>query len=71
MIVAQGDRVVLRRIEAGDLPQCAPYIYTLSIQEPLTDLARVEAVFAETGFWTEDAGAVGIAIDGRLVSRRR
>ena len=67
MIVAQGERVALRRIEASDLPQCAPHIYTLSIQEPLTDLTRVEAVFAETGFWTEDAGAVGIAVDGRLV----
>ncbi|WP_430422550.1 GNAT family N-acetyltransferase [Phenylobacterium sp.] len=67
MIVAQGERVALRRIEASDLPQCAPHIYTLSIQEPLTDLTRVEAVFAETGFWTEDAGAVGIAVDVRLV----
>lgn len=67
MILAEGSKVRLRRIAAGDLAQCAPHIYTLSIQEPLTDLARVEAVFAETGFWTEDAGAVAIEADGRLV----
>ena len=67
MILAEGAKVRLRRIAAGDLAQCAPHIYTLSILEPLTDLARVEAVFAETGFWTEDAGAVAIEVDGRLV----
>jgi [ribosomal protein S5]-alanine N-acetyltransferase len=67
VIVAEGSRVVLRRIAAGDLAQCAPRIYTLSIQEPLTDLARVEATFAETGFWTEDAGAIAIEAQGRLV----
>ncbi len=67
MIVAQGGRVVLRRIAADDLPQCAGHLYTLSIQEPLTDLGRAKAVFAETGFWTEDAGALAITADGRLV----
>jgi RimJ/RimL family protein N-acetyltransferase len=67
MTLVAGDRVVLRRIEAGDLPQCAAHLYTLSIQEPLTDLERLQAVFAETGCWTEDAGAAAIAVDGRLV----
>jgi hypothetical protein len=67
VIVAEGPRVCLRRIAAEDLAQCAPHIYTLSIQEPLTELARVEAVFGETGFWTEDAGALAITVEGRLV----
>jgi len=67
VIVAEGQRVRLRRIVAGDLPQCAPHQYSLSIQEPLTDLPRVTAVFRETGFWTDDAGAVAIEADGRLV----
>lgn len=67
MILAEGSKVRLRRVAASDLAQCAPHVYTLSIQEPLTELARVEAVFAETGFWTEDAGAVAIEADRRLV----
>lgn len=67
MILAEGTRVRLRRIAEADLAQCAPHIYTLSIQEPLTELARVRAVFDETGFWTEDAGAVAIEAGGRLV----
>jgi RimJ/RimL family protein N-acetyltransferase len=67
MILAEGRRVVLRRIAADDLPQCCQHLYTLSIQEPLTDLARAGEVFAETGFWTEDAGAAAIAVQGRLV----
>jgi len=67
VIVAEGERVVLRRIVGGDLAQCAPHVYTLSIQEPLTEPARIEAVFTETGFWTEDAGALAITVEGRLV----
>jgi RimJ/RimL family protein N-acetyltransferase len=67
MILAEGRRVVLRRIAADDLSQCCQHLYTLSIQEPLTDLARAGAVFAETGFWTDDAGAAAITVQGRLV----
>ncbi|MEO8114386.1 MAG: GNAT family protein, partial [Phenylobacterium sp.] len=41
--------------------------YTLSISEPLTDPVRARAVFDETGFWTQDSGAVAIEAAGRLV----
>src|SRR3954447_23926152 len=67
MIVAAGERVRLRRIAAGDLEACSGHLYTLSIVEPLTDLARLREVFAETGCWSEDAGALAIDVDGRLV----
>ena len=46
MIVAEGSRVRLRRLEARDLAQCAPFIYSLSIQEPLTELARNSSSWA-------------------------
>jgi [ribosomal protein S5]-alanine N-acetyltransferase len=67
MIVARGATVALRRIEAGDLAQIAPHIFTVSIVEPLTDPAALAAAFAATGFWTEDAGALAIDVGGRLV----
>lgn len=67
MIVARGARVALRRIGAADLPALAPHQYTVSIMEPLTDPARLEEAFAATGFWTEDAGALAIDADRRLV----
>jgi RimJ/RimL family protein N-acetyltransferase len=67
VILAAGQKVVLRRIAAEDLSQAAPHQYTLSIQEPLTDPARLTEAFAETGFWTEDAGAAAITVERRLV----
>jgi RimJ/RimL family protein N-acetyltransferase len=67
MVVAEGRKVRLRRIEARDLPACVAHLYTLSIVEPLTELARAQQVFAETGMWTEDAGALAIETEGRLV----
>ena len=67
MIVAEGRRVALRRIQAADLPAAASHKYTLSIQAPLTDLADLREAFEATGFWTEDAGAVAITAQGRLV----
>ena len=67
MIVAAGERVTLRRIAAHDLGEAVKHLYTLSIVEPLTDMARLEQAFAQTGFWTEDAGAVAITAQGRLV----
>lgn len=67
MIVARGPKVSLRRIAAEDLPQAANHLYTLSIQEPLTELGRLRELFAETGFWTEDSGAVAIVAERRLV----
>jgi [ribosomal protein S5]-alanine N-acetyltransferase len=67
VIVAEGPRVRLRRIGEDDLPQAVQHLYTLSIVEPLTDLDRAREVFGRTGFWTEDAGALAMEVEGRLV----
>ena len=67
MILADGERVTLRRIERRDLEGASSFQYTLSIFEPLTHIARLTEVFDATGFWTEDAGAVAIEASGRLV----
>lgn len=50
----------LRRIETGDLEQVARFAYSVSITEPLTDLARLREVHAATGLWTADSGALAI-----------
>ena len=57
----------LRRIQAADLAQIARFPFTVSIREPLTDGAQLRAAFDATGFWTDDAGAVAIVEDGRMV----
>lgn len=59
--------MTIRRIAAADLAQVAPYPFTLSITEPMTEPARLAETFAATGFWTEEAGAVAIEAEGRLV----
>ena len=71
MILATGPRVTLRRIAAEDLAEAVKHLYTLSITEPLTEMARLREAFAETGFWGEDAGAVAITVDGRLVGTQQ
>jgi RimJ/RimL family protein N-acetyltransferase len=65
--LARGETVSLRRIERGDLEGAAGFQYTLSILEPLTQVVRLTEVFDATGFWTEDAGAVVIETEGRMV----
>jgi len=67
MIVARDGRVVLRRIAVADLPQISGFEYTVSIVEPMTGRGRLAEVFAQTGFWTEDAGALAITVADRLV----
>lgn len=67
MTLSEGPRVLLRRIERGDLEGAAGFQYTLSILEPLTHVARLTDLFEQTGFWTEDAGAVVIEAEGRMV----
>ena len=67
MTLAQGARVRLRRIARRDLEGASGFQYTLSILEPLTQVARLTDLFEATGFWTEDAGAVAIEAGGRLV----
>lgn len=57
----------LRRIQSGDLSQIARFPFTVSIREPLTDATELRATFDAAGFWTDEAGAVAIVEDGRLV----
>ena len=71
MIVAAGERVALRRIAADDLGEAVKHLYTLSIVEPLTDMTRLCEAFADTGFWTQDAGAVAVSVEGRLVGTQQ
>jgi RimJ/RimL family protein N-acetyltransferase len=67
--LALTERVAIRRLRAGDLEQVAPFAFTVSITEPLTDVRRLGEVFAATGLWSPEAGAVGIVdlATGRLV----
>jgi RimJ/RimL family protein N-acetyltransferase len=67
MTLSEGQKVRLRRIARGDLEGAAGFQYTLSILEPLTHIVRLTEMFDATGFWTEDAGAVVIEADGRMV----
>lgn len=65
----QGRAVALRRIARQDLRQISRFAFTVSILEPLTDLAALEQAFDTSGLWQGDAGAVAIvdAADGRLL----
>lgn len=67
MTLAEGGKVRLRRIARGDLEGASGFQYTLSILEPLTHIVRLSEVFDATGFWTDDAGAVVIEAQGRMV----
>ena len=60
MILATGARVRLRTIEVRDLKAATQHKYTLSITEPMTDLARARRMLDQTGFWTPQAGACAI-----------
>ena len=59
--------LVLRPIQASDLPTIAKYDFTVSISESLSVPDLLEKRFAETGFWQDDAGARAIEVDGKLV----
>jgi RimJ/RimL family protein N-acetyltransferase len=65
----QSRAVALRRISRRDLPQISRFAFTVSIQEPLTDLAVLERAFDTSGLWAGDAGAVAIVdvADDRLL----
>ena len=58
--LARGKSITLRTIQPADLAQIAPHEYSVSIDEPLTDLSRLEEVHSQTGLWERDAGAVAI-----------
>ena len=57
----------LRRIQSDDLEQIVRFPFTVSIREPLTDSGALSAAFEATGFWTDEAGAMAIVKDGRMV----
>jgi GNAT superfamily N-acetyltransferase len=57
----------IRRIQADDLPGIARFPFTVSIREPMTDMDLLRATFEAKGFWTDEAGAVAIVKDGRMV----
>jgi RimJ/RimL family protein N-acetyltransferase len=67
MSVAQGKIVSLARLTARDLKTAAKFPFALSATEPMSDPARARAVYDQTGFWTPEAGALAIEIEGRLV----
>lgn len=67
MSVAQGSMVTLARLTARDLKAAAKVPFALSMEEPLSNPERARAVYDETGFWTEDAGALAIEVESRLV----
>ncbi len=56
----RGEKVYIRRIEPEDFDQVSKFHYTLSITEPLTEISRIRERFEESGFWTENSGAVAI-----------
>lgn len=68
-VLAAGRTVALRRVRADDLGAIAGFPFTVSIREPLDDLAGLRAAHAATGFWTGESGAAAIveAATGRLL----
>ena len=69
VLIARGQTVALRSIMPADLAQISRFAFTVSILEPLTDIALLERDHRATGFRESDAGAVAIvdAADGRLL----
>jgi ribosomal-protein-alanine N-acetyltransferase len=59
--------VSLREIHAQDLPVIAQFDFTVSIVNSLPDITDLERALAETGFWSEQAGARAIVVDGAMV----
>lgn len=59
-IIAAGQNISLRKLIPKDFAVIAAYEYSVSIDEPHSDPARVAEIYAETGMWQQDAGAVGI-----------
>ena len=55
----------IRPIEKSDLPAISAEPYSVTIDEPGDDLARLTQLLDETGFWQDAAGAVAID-DGGL-----
>jgi [ribosomal protein S5]-alanine N-acetyltransferase len=68
-LLARGDRIAMRRIEATDLGHICRFPFTVSITEPLSEPELLARAFGASGFWTDVAGAVAIVDvhDGRFV----
>lgn len=68
-VFARGDHVTIRRVEVADLEQISRFAFTVSITEPLSELATLTGVFNTSGFWAITSGAVAIVDtnDGRLL----
>ena len=68
-ILAGTEQISIRKISGEDLNAISGHAFTVSITEPHEDLARLEVLFAQDGFWQDDAGAIAIVekATGRLV----
>jgi RimJ/RimL family protein N-acetyltransferase len=68
-VFARGNHVTIRHIESADLDQISGFAFTVSITEPLSELASLTRAFDASGFWAITAGAVAIvdSNDGRLL----
>jgi len=58
--LAHSEFVALRRIAVADLPQIGRFGFTVSIVEPLNDLARLSEAFHAGRLWQDSAGAVAV-----------
>jgi RimJ/RimL family protein N-acetyltransferase/GNAT superfamily N-acetyltransferase len=53
--------VRLRHIGAEDVDAASEHPYTLSIEQPLTSVPKIQDVLRRDGFWRRDSGALAIA----------
>lgn len=58
--IADGPTLALRRIRSEDLPRISQFSFTVSIQEPHSELARLRELHAVDGLWRGEAGAGAI-----------
>jgi RimJ/RimL family protein N-acetyltransferase len=67
--LVRGESISIRLVQPEDLEKIAPHAYSVSIVDPLTNLAELRNVHARSALWQTDSGAVSITLneDGRLV----
>jgi len=59
-LLAAGESVSIRKLEAGDLERIVEHGFSVCITEPLTDIRRLNEVYSKTGMWLDNSGAVAI-----------
>jgi RimJ/RimL family protein N-acetyltransferase len=59
-VLAAGDSVLIRKIEPDDFEVVSQFEYSVSVTEPHGDRERVAELHAQSGFWQDETGAVGI-----------